>query len=416
MLYNKVGDGMKKVIIVGGGASGLTAAICLKRRGIDVTILEKNKQAGKKILVTGSGKCNYFNEEFDLTHFTANHKTAISNIITEHNVEKTKEFLESLGIIPRIKNGYYYPNSLKAVSIQNSLFTELRNLQIPLLNEVTVEEIIKTNHFILKTSKGQFEAENVIVASGSKAYYNTEEPSFLLNSLENLGHTLVPIYPGLVQLKAKGHFFKEWAGIRTEAKLSLFIQGERKKEVVGEVQLTDYGISGICTMLLSNILVPKLQSETVEIQINFLEPIQIETVKEARQFLEKRNVVLPNRTISELLDTILDYKLTNVLLHLAGLTPDTSLFFCPKEELETFLRFLVCFPLEIIGHNSFKEAQICLGGVDLNEINVDTMESKKVKQLYIIGEVLDMNGDCGGYNLGFAWMSGILAGNGVLND
>ncbi len=127
-------------------------------------------------------------------------------------------------------------------------------------------------------------------------------------------------------------------------------------------------------------------------------------------------MVLPNRTISELLDTILDYKLTNVLLHLAGLTPDTSLFFCPKEELETFLRFLVCFPLEIIGHNSFKEAQICLGGVDLNEINVDTMESKKVKQLYIIGEVLDMNGDCGGYNLGFAWMSGILAGNGVLND
>lgn len=407
---------MNRVIIIGGGASGLTAAICLKRRGIDVTILEKNKQVGKKILITGAGKCNYFNEDFTSTHFVATNSECISNFITEKNVKMTKEFLDSLGIIPKIKNGYYYPNSLKAVSIQNSLLTELRNLHIPILCDVTVNEITKKDYFVLQTTKGQFESENLIVATGSKAYYNTEESTFLLDSLKKLGHTIIPIYPGLVQLKAKGNFFKEWAGIRTEAKLSLFIQNKLKKEVIGEVQLTNYGISGICTMLLSNILVPKLQEEKVEIQINFLESIQIETLEEAKGFLEKRNTCLQNRTISELLDTILDYKLTNALLKIVGLPPNITLSSCSREKVDQFLQYLISFPLEIIGYNSFKEAQICLGGIDLGEIDIKTMESKKVRNLYMIGEILDMNGDCGGYNLGFAWMSGILAGNGVLND
>lgn len=407
---------MKKVIIVGGGASGLTAAICLKRRGIDVTILEKNKQVGKKILVTGAGRCNYFNEDFTSTHFIATEQDCISDFITEDNVKKAKEFLDSLGIIPKIKNGYYYPNSLKAVSIQNSLLTELRNLHVPILFDVTVHEIKKKDHFILQTTKGQFEAQNLIVATGSKAYYDTEESTFLIDSLEKLGHTIVPIYPGLVQLKAKGDFFKEWAGIRTEAKLSLFMQNRLKKEVIGELQLTAYGISGICTMLLSNILVPKLKEEKIEIRINFLNSIGIKTVEEARIFLEKRNTDLLNRTISELFDTILDYKLIHVLLKRVGCTPDRTLASCPKEKIDQFLHDLVSFPLEIIGCNSFKEAQICLGGINLREINEKTMESKKVSHLYMIGEMLDMNGDCGGYNLGFAWMSGVLAGNGVLND
>lgn len=407
---------MKQVVIVGGGASGLTAAILLRRRGIDVTVIEKNKQVGKKILVTGAGKCNYFNEEFTPNHFVGTSKEVISNLVTEENVKMTKEYLASLGIVPKIRNGYYYPASLKAISIQNSLLTELHRLQIPVFYDTTVTEIIKKNHFILKTDKGQIESEYLVLATGSKAYYNTEEPVCILTSLKKLGHTIVPIYPGLVQLKGKGNFFKQWAGIRTEVKLSLFIENRFIKEVIGEIQLTDYGISGICTMVLSNILVPELEKKKVEIKINFLQVLQIQTVQEAKVFLEKRNIDLPHRTISELFDTILDYKLTNLLLKQVGIPSNMILSICPKEKMEVFLQSLVSFSLEIIGYNSYKEAQICLGGVDLNEIDIHTMESKKVKDLYIIGELLDMNGDCGGYNLGFAWMSGLLAGRGILND
>ena len=406
---------MKKVVVIGAGASGLTAAIALKRRDIDVTIIEKNNQVGKKILVTGAGKCNYFNDDFRSCYFTSHYKEELEKIITEENVEDTKQFLSSLGIVPKIKNGYYYPNSLKAVSIQNSLLTEVKNLQIPILYNTTVVEIKKDEHFLLTTKEQVIEAEYVLVATGSKAYYDTEEPSTILRSLEDLGHTITPIYPGLVQLKAEGNYFKEWAGIRLDAKLT-FKNEHTIKEVTGEIQLTDYGISGICTLILSNTLVPLLKEKKQTITINFLDSLHIHSIKEAQNYLEDRNANLADRTLDELLDTILDYKLAILFLKLSKIPLHTKLKEIKKEKWETFLTYLVSFPITITSSKSYKNAQICLGGVSLGEVNTKTMESKKIKNLYVIGEALDVNGECGGYNLGFAWLSGLLAGRGVLSD
>ncbi len=404
---------LKKVVIIGAGASGLAAAIVLKRRGFDVTLLEKNHQVGKKILVTGSGKCNYFNEVFETKYFTSKRKEKLEEIITEENIKNTKQFLTSLGIIPKIKNGYYYPSSLKAVSIQNSLLTEIKNLNIQVLYDKTVIDIKKEEHFLIQTEQEIMKAESVIIATGSRAYFDTEEPNLILNTLKTMGHTIVPIYPGLVQLEAKGNYFKEWAGIRLDAKLSFYHEQIGKKEVSGELQLTDYGISGICTLILSNTIVPLLKKENQKITINFLDCLNIDTIKEAQAYLENRNQLLPNRTLDELFDTILDYKLTNLLLKLSNIPLHTKMKEVKKEQLEIFLSNLVSFPLLITGSKSYKHAQICLGGVDINEINSTTMESKIIPNLYIIGEALDVNGECGGYNLGFAWMSGLLSGNGV---
>ncbi len=404
-----------KVVVIGAGASGLSAAIILKRRGIDVTLIEKNKQVGKKILVTGAGKCNYFNEDFRSCYFTSSDKMRLENIITKEHVEATKDFLRSIGIVPKIKNGYYYPSSLKAISIQNSLMTEVKNLQIPILYDTTVKRITKDKHFSIYTNQEVIEAEVVVVATGSRAYYDTEEPSMILKSLEDLGHTVMPIYPGLVQLEAKGDYFKEWAGIRLDARLS-FYSKDIQKEVVGELQLTDYGISGICTLILSNTLVPLLKEKNEKITINFLDPLHIYSVEEAREYLVQRNKDLPNRSLDELLDTILDYKLTNLLLKLAKIPLHTKMTMIEKEKLDVFLKNLVSFPLTITGFKSYKNAQICLGGIAIKEINTNTMESKMVENLYIVGEALDVSGECGGYNLGFAWLSGLIAGRGVFLD
>lgn len=406
---------LRKVVIIGAGASGLTAAIVLKRRGIDVILLEKNNQVGKKILVTGSGKCNYFNEKFEKEFFTSKNPETLGEMMTDENIEDAKQFLTSIGIVPKIKNGYYYPNSLKAVSIQNSLLTEIKNLNIPIFYNTTVIEMKKEGHFFLKTNQEIIEAEHVIVATGSRAYFDTEEPSLILHSLENMGHTVVPIYPGLVQLEAKGSFFKEWAGIRLDAKIS-FSNPQIRKDVVGELQLTDYGISGICTLILSNTLVPLLKEKSQTITINFLNSFHISTKEEAKRYLENRNQNLPNRTLDELFDTILDYKLTNLLLKLSDIPLHTRMEDVDAKNLDTFLKNLVSFPLCITGSKSYKNAQICLGGIDICEIDAKTMESKLVKNLYIIGEALDVSGECGGYNLGFAWISGIKAGNGVRLD
>jgi hypothetical protein len=407
---------LKKVIIVGAGVSGLTSAIILKRRGFDVLVLEKNQKALKKALITGSGKCNYFNSSFNSSYFTSNNIQMLDNIINDENILKVNEFFNSIGLIPKIKNGYYYPLSMQAIAVSNSLLTEVKNLNIPIIYDSVVKNITYDNEFILNVNDKIYKADKVIIATGSKAYYETEAIDYILESLKKLGHHIIPIYPGLVGLKAKGNYFNMWVGTRVSAKLSLFINDEFIKETKGELQLTDYGVSGICAMILSNKITPKLKTNNIEITINFLDSLNINTKEEALNFLEKRNNTLLNRTISELFDSILPYKLSNILIKLSEIQIDTKFENIKKDNLDKLLNNLINFKLEIIDSNSYDKAQICVGGVDISEINLKKMESKLIKNLYITGEVLDVAGDCGGYNLGFAFMSGILAGSGIIDD
>ena len=398
------------IVIIGGGASGLVAAITAsKNKNNKVTLIEKNPTLGKKILATGNGKCNYYNSDQNLSHYNSTNTNLIKEIITKENTKEIEEFFSKLGIIPKIKNGYYYPFSNQATTIKNALVREVeKNTKV--LLETTVEKIDKVkNKFIIKTNNGVIECDKVVIATGSKASPKTGSTGEGYKFLKDFNHTVIDVLPALVQLKTKGNFLKDWAGIRTDVNVSSHINDKLIKSDQGEIQLTNYGVSGICIFNLSRFVPIALNNnDNVEVKINFL-PFT-STPEELLKDLSNNN------SINDILEGILNNKLVSVILNKSSINKNKKYNDLSSKEKDILIENLTNFTLEVIGTNSYEECQVCSGGVPLSEINTKTMESKIINNLHIVGELLDVDGDCGGYNLTFAWITGLLAGKSDLND
>ncbi len=409
---------MKDVIVVGGGASGLVSAIYAAQSGTQVTILEKNTNCGKKILITGNGKCNYWNDDQDLSHYHSSNEEVLPKIILPKYQEEVLKFFHRIGIVPKIKEGYYYPYSGQATSIQTALLKEAQLQGVEIIENTEVTVIEKDNNtFKVITPNQTYYAKNIILATGSKACPKTGSTGSGYDFTSHLGHTLIPPLPALVQLKSNASFLKEWHGIRSDVQIFLLENNHLLKSQVGEIQLTNYGISGICTFNLSGQISRGLSlGKKEEVQINFLAPISISNEEEFIHWMTQRNQEIKNRSISDLLDGVLNYKLLNLILKLTKIDRLKSWNTLTKNEKYLLGINLTKFTLPIIETNSFDQAQTCTGGIPLTEINPSTMESIKVKGLYLTGELLDVDGDCGGYNLGFAWMTGIIAGSHIKGE
>ena len=189
-----------KVVIIGGGASGITSAITARRKGYDVVVLEKNSSLLKKLKITGNGHCNYYNEDQDLCHYHSDNNELISMIINGANLERVSLFFDSIGIIPRIKNGYYYPFSNQAISVCSSLILEAQKLGVVLDTGVEVQEVKKSNRFQVITTNGVYEADKVIVSTGGMSYQKTGSDGFGYRELKRLGHNINLLLPGLTPL------------------------------------------------------------------------------------------------------------------------------------------------------------------------------------------------------------------------
>ena len=384
---------MKRIIIVGAGAAGMLAAIHAKTKYNQVILIERNTNCGKKILITGNGKCNYLNDDFNISHYRSDNLEFLENIITEENKKLLISEFKKIGIEPKIKNGYYYPMSNTSISIQNALLLTLKQKGIEIITNTTITDIKKINNKFILNDK--FTCDKLIIAAGSSACPKCGTDGTIYDALKPLGLKIKKPLPALVQLKSEGKFLKEWAGIRCDCELSLFENDKLIKKSIGEVQLTDYGISGICTFQLSSDCIRGLDSGKKEvIKINFLPDI-----KDFDTFYLNRVKLLKGRNDIELFEGLINYKLLYVLF----------------KHNKNIKEALTSFSLEITGYNGFDKAQVASGGIKLTEIN-DNFECKNIKDLYIIGEALDVDGDCGGYNLAFAFLSGIIAGESIKND
>ena len=393
---------MSKVIIIGAGPSGLVSAINLAKES-EVIVLEKNSICGKKLLMTGNGRCNYFNDDFTTNHYYSDNKKLISELINDNSKKEVLDFFNSLGIIPKIENGYYYPYSNQASNIKNVLVDKALFLGVKIKNNIEVSNIKKEDGlFILNTNDGEYKCDKLVIATGSCAYPKTGSDGKFYSILERFGHKIIKPLPALVQLVGKGNYFDLWKGVREDVVIKLYEDDLYIKEESGQIQLTDYGISGICSMNLSSIIARGLDNKREEkVIINFYPIGDKFSLKEKLINDYKNNSY---KDISKLLESILNYKLGNLIIKLLGYKNTDKL---DDIDIDKLVDKITNFELEITSTKSFSNSQTCSGGVSLKEINLNTMESKVIRNLYLVGEIIDINGDCGGYNLALSFITGM---------
>lgn len=387
-----------KIIIIGSGASGLAAGISLLRCGYDVTILERNNISGKKLLLTGAGRCNFFNSDQNIVHYHSSDKDILAKIITSDNIHLVEDFITSLGIIPKVKDGYYYPFANQAYNMKELLERTYLDLGGKIKYNYLVEKIEKKNSLFLVNDN--ISCDKLILATGSKAYKMTGSDGIGYQLAKKFNHHIVKVLPSLTSLITREKI--NLKGVRVDAKVTLYEDGVKVREELGQVQFTDYGLSGICIFNLSYYAVKGLNKNKKEVITIDLMP-----------FMDK--VSFKNKKVYDLLLGFLPNKMIDYILKTLDISKDIYYEDLSNDKKQELTKILKEMEFNITSYKEFDFSQVCSGGVSLREINPLTMESIFVKNLYIIGELLDVNGDCGGYNLTFAFLSGILTSRGDSN-
>lgn len=397
---------MCDIVIIGGGVSGIVSAIKSFNGRNRITILERNDKCLKKLLLTGNGRCNYFNDDTSISNYHSMREDLLDKVINSNNMSRVLDFYNELGIIPKIKNGYYYPFSNQASTVRDALMFEVMKLGISIKYNYLVEKIERSNNkFIINDS---IVCDKVIIATGSCSYPKTGSDGMGYDFLRKFGHNIIKPLPALVQLNSDFKYCRELSGIRSDVILSLYEDDEFISSSVGEVQLTDYGISGICTFNLSHFVTRGLDVGKKEvIKVNFLPFIKDNYMEWFNTYSNKHN----DKNIYMLLCNILNYKLVKVILKVCSIDNETYYSELDYNSRSLLIDNLTNFKFNIVSTKDFNFSQVCNGGVSLDEVNLSTFESLIVDGLYITGEVLDINGNCGGYNLICAVISGILVGD-----
>lgn len=401
-----------RVIVVGAGASGMTAAIFAAREGADVVLLEHKDRVGKKILSTGNGRCNLSNRVQKPSCYRSGRTYFPLKALEKFNLEMTLDYFKELGVITRERDGYLYPYSGQASAVLDALRLGTSRELVHTVTECEVNSILPRNDkksgFDVKTSQGTFPCERVILACGSKAAPVTGSDGSGYKLAKKLGHHIIKPLPALVQLRCQEKFFKQIAGVRADASIELYCDGKKISEDCGEIQFTDYGISGIPVFQVSRYASRALDEGHYVSAVLNLYPQATE--EGTRRMLKERVDCLADRNAEDFFSGWIHKKLAQLFLKLAAIRPDMPVRNISEKQVNKLGDILCRFEVCIEGTNSFEQAQICCGGVDVAEIDPLTMESKKVKGLYFAGEIMDVDGICGGYNLQWAWSSGAVAG------
>lgn len=461
----------RTVAVIGGGAAGMMAAIEAARAGAIVTLIEKNPQLGKKLATTGNGRCNYTNLDMGDRiggKFRGFHPEFAAPALDALPPEAVLDWFREIGVEPRFRGSYVYPNSDQASAVVEALREELHRLSVKVHYNAEVKSVqrVEDGFFLIQCTDAVVKADRVILAAGSKAAPKTGSNGDGYFIARKLGHTIVPYVPALCGIRCAGDAFRALAGIRTEAALELSIDGRCVDREAGELQLVDYGISGIPVFQLSRYAAYALQEgKKAVVYINFLpgfteagavrdsdrnvaagaavrnlkrassasgiSTIEVSAAKNAQnaraevsccaakaedqkdlavQLFRQRQQRLVGRKMESFFTGLLHQKLGQLLLRMANVRPELPVAELSEKQLRSLGSLSVRFKAECVEMNGFQQAQVVAGGIDTTEVDPDTMASRLVPGLYFAGEVLDIDGICGGYNLQWAWASGFVAG------
>jgi len=399
------------VTVIGGGAAGLVAAISAKRAGADVTILERNPRVGKKILVTGNGRCNFSNINAGINCYYGKNPGFVRGALSAFTVSDTIRFFEQLGIEHKVEdNGKVFPMSDQASSILDVLLYELDDKKINVVCDCMVTGIAKKgDKFVINTEKGEtYTAHSVIIATGGKAMPSTGSDGNGYNLVKKLGHRITDIFPALVQVMLEGSFFKRIEGVKLEGTAEVIYKNKSLAKDRGDILFANYGVSGPPILQISR-KAGELLNEGKEAYIK----ITVMDMPEERvkNILNRRFEDLRDKPLDVSFIGLVNKRLIPVILTEAGIDNIKKPVACLTErEKESIIRILTDWRMKIRGTKSWPSAQVTAGGVDTRDIDENTMESRLVDGLYFAGEIMDIDGRCGGFNLQWAWSSGYIAG------
>lgn len=401
-----------KIAVIGGGAAGLVASIVASKAGADVTIFEKMNRVGKKILATGNGRCNYTNMNMSTACFHGKNIEQAQKVLEFFDSDKTLSFFNDIGIYPYIdESGKVYPNSLQASSILDVLRYEIERLNVKEITDFEVKELRKNkDKFSIIGLSDKYCADKVILCCGGKASPQLGSDGWGYKLAEFFGHKIIEPFPALVQLRLKGKFFKRITGIRFDGVVKGITDKKIIREEQGEILFTEYGISGPPILQISRMVLEEMnKGENVYVSVDMFPNLSKNMLYE---ILSDRFLKMGYKILEDSLIGFINKKLISVVLIEAGF--DNKEIKCGKlnkKEIYKIIDVLKEWKFEVMGHNTWLQAQVTAGGVDLSEVKRETLESKKVSGLYFAGEILDVDGDCGGFNLQWAWSSGYAAGH-----
>ncbi len=397
-----------EIAVIGGGASGLIAAITARKAGKKVTILERKERILKKVLVTGNGRCNLTNARASISNYFGKNILLIENILNNFTPRNVMDFFYELGVIcNEEERGKLYPLSGQASSVVDALRFEAEKLGIKIETEFYVRKIEKDGFKfkIFSEDKRKIEANRVILSTGGQSYPELGSNGSGFQLAKDFGHSITKLSPAIVQLKTEKYQVKGLQGIKADTSVTAY--GDNKKICTynGELLFTDYGISGNVVFNISFVM-PLYKN--VEFEIDFMKKFDY---NELYELLRKRKKIMAHLTMENYFNGMINKKLGQFLSKMSGIEklskPVKNL---NDNEIRKLCTSLKKYRINILETTGFKNAQVTAGGISLDEVNTDTLESKIIKGLYFSGEVLDVYGECGGFNLQWAWASGYIAG------
>lgn len=398
--------------VIGGGASGMMAAITAANAGAQVTIIEHTARVGKKILSTGNGKCNFTNQYLSKGDYNGNHPSFAEPALKAFDNQKAILFFEDCGMEVTCKrDGYYYPHSGQASTLLNVLRFRLEALKVRVETDCYIDNVQKKKDgkFHVSGEQKNFVFDKLILACGGNAAPATGSDGSGYRFAKAFGHRLIKPLPVLTYVRSKEPCLKELAGVRAGAGVSLYIEGMLIQTEEGEVQLNKDNVSGIPVFQLSHEAIKALdRKKKVTVVVDFLPQTKAEQLYYKMEHNLKH--LYKNIPASEVFAAVVNKKVSQAVFRRASVPFDKEMGALSQKELRRVVSLIKEFPLEVAGHPGFDAAQATMGGVDTEEINPRTMMSEKTEGLYFAGEMMDIDGRCGGYNLQWAWSSGYVAG------
>lgn len=389
-----------KVAVIGGGASGLAAAITAREGGHDVTLFERQARVGRKLMATGNGRCNLTNLGAAASNYHGANREFVAPALSEFTVSDTLAWFSRLGLVSEPDSeGRVYPFSDQAGSVLDVLRFRCDAIGVRTETGTEIKEIRRKSGCFAVNGE---QYDRIIIACGGRAGEHLGGTGLGYDLLRSLGHRITPLTPGLVRLKTAEEITRMLKGVRAKACVHLLRRGRLVCEKSGEVQFGDGGVSGIVVMDMSS-----LARDGDALSLDLLPPVNAEKLQ---KILAARASSTPSESAENLLAGVLHSRLGKAVIKRCGLDFGAKLAGLGEKDIEKVSKTVKDFALTITGRAGFPEAQVTCGGADTAEFKPFSLESRLVPGLYACGEVLDVDGDCGGYNLQWAWSSGRLAG------